>query len=659
MTDNTVISRINLLTQNIPDEIKTGRGWCTFQLSGPLKKHPLGANLQEMNWTNCGNRLSYTTALSTYETNTSCDGIGVFLGNGLWGIDIDHCVDDQGYLSDEALDIVKLLSSYVEYSPSGHGLHILAKSDEIKGNRRSRQKLNGGQEIEIYDDARYFTITGNVLPGYKDIRFVGDKISEVYKRYFKNEGIKHTAQTQNAPSPTLTVGCNAQATNTIPTQADDAVKPDNDDDLLAWMFDEVPQTRSLWEGDISSCDDDHSRADMTLANYLVNYCHGDVTWAESLFNQSELAKRDKWTKRADYRLMTMSEAFSTYESDKRPGYFRFQKWKENQQATRETEFTPPQSLAKWGPAYWSAAVDDMRVNSNLQTGWKNLDKQIHSLYPALYVLGAPPGKGKTTWAWQLCEQLAISGHKCVYVTLEQTAFELMSKSIARRAYLLSGNNDSPSATEIRRGVTTKYTQQALDDFQREAAPNLYIIEGHFGTKAELLTRYLTQVVKHLTTTDEEGHKVRPTVVLDYIQPLGTVDTRKDGNDTMRTKAVVECVKDFQRDNRCVLIVITAYSRDAYRGQTQLDSARDSSGIEYTADIVMGLDSTVYHRPLPDKKPDRDKMIKRAEKKYPREITLNVKKSRYYDQLTNAFRYHSKHDCFMEYGLATAVSEMLG
>ena len=49
-------------------------------------------------------------------------GIGIVLGNtingNLCGIDIDKCINEQGIVAPEALEIIKTLDSYTEYSPS-------------------------------------------------------------------------------------------------------------------------------------------------------------------------------------------------------------------------------------------------------------------------------------------------------------------------------------------------------------------------------------------------------------------------------------------------------------------------------------------------------------------------------------------------------------
>ena len=84
-----------------------------------------------------------------------CDGIGVELGGGLCGIDLDHCIDDQGQISEQAREIITRMDSYTEISPSGIGIHILFTGKIPDGNRRR-------DGLKMYSEGRYFTVTGNL-----------------------------------------------------------------------------------------------------------------------------------------------------------------------------------------------------------------------------------------------------------------------------------------------------------------------------------------------------------------------------------------------------------------------------------------------------------------------------------------------------------------
>jgi len=84
-------------------------------------------------------------------------GMGfVFNGDGIIGIDLDNAFAD-GKLKDWAQAIVDVFAgTYMELSPSGNGIHIIAKAELFSGRRFA--VADGG--IEIYATGRYFTMTG-------------------------------------------------------------------------------------------------------------------------------------------------------------------------------------------------------------------------------------------------------------------------------------------------------------------------------------------------------------------------------------------------------------------------------------------------------------------------------------------------------------------
>jgi len=91
----------------------------------------------------------------------SIQGIGyVFIGNGIVGVDIDKCINDPE-LNDRALALLERIGCmYIEISPSGNGYHGYALGELLDTGKRL--SLNG-LHIEIYDNKRYFTFTGNTV----------------------------------------------------------------------------------------------------------------------------------------------------------------------------------------------------------------------------------------------------------------------------------------------------------------------------------------------------------------------------------------------------------------------------------------------------------------------------------------------------------------
>lgn len=70
------------------------------------------------------------------------------------------------------------------------------------------------------------------------------------------------------------------------------------------------------------------------------------------------------------------------------------------------------------------------------TGFEALDCALNGgLYPGLYIFGAVSSLGKTTLLLQIADNIAASGRDVLFFSLEQSRFELMSKSISRETLL--------------------------------------------------------------------------------------------------------------------------------------------------------------------------------------------------------------------------------
>src|SRR6056297_57710 len=119
-----------------------------------------------------GNHAS-VTAKSTWRSFQEASKVSVGEGVGFvfteedpfFGVDIDDCVDEDGNFSGLAKFAVRQLKNcYMEYSPSGKGLHIIGRGKVPTWASKNKQSLH----LEIYDKCRYFTMTFDKLPDSAD-----------------------------------------------------------------------------------------------------------------------------------------------------------------------------------------------------------------------------------------------------------------------------------------------------------------------------------------------------------------------------------------------------------------------------------------------------------------------------------------------------------
>lgn len=112
-------------------------------------------------------------------------------GDGLVGIDLDECFSDSGELVDWAAEIVELFDgSYVEYSPSGAGLHLFCLGKPLRtGHRKLWVNAEGkkiGFEIYDYSSPRYLTVTGDVVRAVEPGN-CQESLERLYETYWADE----------------------------------------------------------------------------------------------------------------------------------------------------------------------------------------------------------------------------------------------------------------------------------------------------------------------------------------------------------------------------------------------------------------------------------------------------------------------------------------
>jgi primase-polymerase (primpol)-like protein len=265
--------------ENIPDELKEHDRWVCWRTKhrdGKPTKIPVDARTggsaksnDEETWA------SFEAARNHYEAHEEVEGIGfVFSRDGRYaGVDLDDCVDPETReVDDRARDIVERLDSYTEFSPSGTGLHVIVEGLVPPDGNRSG-------DVEMYDERRFFTFTGDVgMGGPRSVEKRVGALREVHADYVRNdEGDEDTADGAHD-------GVNSEP-------ADVALE---DEELLrkARNAENGDKFDSLWNGDTSGYPS-HSEADEALCCLLAFWTGGNRQRIDELFRRSGLM-RPKW-----------------------------------------------------------------------------------------------------------------------------------------------------------------------------------------------------------------------------------------------------------------------------------------------------------------------------------------------------------------------------
>lgn len=130
---------------------------------------------------------SYDTAVNALTRNgDKFAGVGYCMTgpHGIVAVDMDGCVDELGIVADWAQEVIGRLESYTEISPSGNGIRIMARGVI------QFDWTNHDVGIEVYGghEARFLTMTGNVIPGFNDMRSVDDSTwSDLQQTYAREK----------------------------------------------------------------------------------------------------------------------------------------------------------------------------------------------------------------------------------------------------------------------------------------------------------------------------------------------------------------------------------------------------------------------------------------------------------------------------------------
>ena len=258
------------------------------------------------------------------------------------------------------------------------------------------------------------------------------------------------------------------------------------------------------------------------------------------------------------------------------------------------------------------------------TGYPTLDVELGDgfmypagLYAGLYIIGGISSIGKTTFFMQMADQIAQGGRDCLIFSLEMSAAELMAKSISR---ITAQNAASEAEKKTTRGITqgnryARYTaaeRRAIDSAiaqYREYAAHLYISEGADTIGAAQIRQ---QVARHISITGRA-----PVVFIDYLQILAPVDMK--ATDKQNTDRAVLELKRISRDYETPVIAISSFNRENYAAPVSLASFKESGAIEYSSDVLFGLQFKGAG--------SKDFNADTEKQKDPREIELKILKNR--------------------------------
>lgn len=289
-------------------------------------------------------------------------------------------------------------------------------------------------------------------------------------------------------------------------------------------------------------------------------------------------------------------------------------------------------------------VKELQQFGYLKTGFDNLDKELGALYAGLYVVGGISSVGKTTFVHQMADQLAQQGEHVIFFSLEQSSMEMVSKSLARHT-ARNGTTNAVKGIQIRKGEimveTNETLQNAVMDFSHYA-DKVNIIESNFDTNVDTMRKIVEKYIK--------DNGVKPIVFVDYLQII-PAPADKRLSDKEKIDYNITQLKRMSREFNIPVITISSINRNNYLKPIDFESFKESGGIEYSADVVLGLQLEIIRSSIFDGKEKENIAKKRAyiakaKQERVRQIELVCLKNRNGNpSFTCKFHYHPQFDFY--------------
>lgn len=302
----------------------------------------------------------------------------------------------------------------------------------------------------------------------------------------------------------------------------------------------------------------------------------------------------------------------------------------------------PDNTAAYLDNLMAGEIDLFKQAQDRKTGFANLDEKAGGLNAGLYVLAAISSLGKTTLALQMADQIAAQGHEVLFFSMEQSRLEMVSKSLAR----LTAQADMKTAVNslsIRRGYLPSQVTAAARAYKEQTGERMSIIEGNFNCDIGFIADYIRRYKQRTGAT--------PICFIDYLQVLQpAADGKSRSSKKEEIDLAVTELKRLSRELDLTIIVISSLNRANYMTPFAFESLKESGGIEYTADVVWGLQLACLDEELFDKEGSikaKRKRINEAKAEEPRKIKFICLKNRYgISNYDCNFAYYPQFDLFV-------------
>lgn len=219
--------------------------------------------------------------------------------------------------------------------------------------------------------------------------------------------------------------------------------------------------------------------------------------------------------------------------------------------------------------------------AGLSTGFPGYDSRTGGIKPAeVTVIAGASGMGKTTFAYNIAEHVALSGKTVLTISLEMSDVQLGLRHLASIGGVGLPEMQSADVPENSWSGLTVATAKLRES-------RMYTVNASSLTPARLAS--LARACKRKHGLD--------LLVIDYLQLMSS--EKRNASDYERTSDCSRAVKLLAKELNIPILLLAQVNRSALTGadkRPQMYHLRDSGGIEQDADVVTMLYRDCVYNP---------------------------------------------------------------
>lgn len=232
------------------------------------------------------------------------------------------------------------------------------------------------------------------------------------------------------------------------------------------------------------------------------------------------------------------------------------------------------------------------LDKRMDTGFEQLNRKLGGgLYGGLTVLGAIPALGKTTFAIQLACNIAKNSQTPVlYFSQEVPAVRIAAKIISRNLYQSGKSNSASDKCLLTENQLMNSANLHMWEKQKKelesGAENLFVVDKVCSA------REISDTVHNfMQERKENGKSEIPFVVVDYLQILPPPKDIPNLSNKLSVERNLNIMLELAHSDGVPVFLISSLNRANYEGPIKMAAFKETGGIEYSADVLLGLQSS--------------------------------------------------------------------